>query len=168
MYLLNEHLPVKRRPDLEILNETIVAEIKVDRENIFCVLSYRHHNQSTEEFEEYNNSLQGIYDRIQQEKPITTIIAGDFNARSSLFWENDIETTEGRLFNNFVISNNLEELINEPTHIRNDGSQSCIDLIFTDQLYLFTDSVLPSLDTHSEHNIIYGNINFNFPCHPGS
>ena len=29
------------------------------------------------------------------------------------------------------ISNNLEELISEPTHIRDDGSQSCIDLIFT-------------------------------------
>ena len=38
-------------------------------------------------------------------------------------------TREGRLFNN------LEEQINEPTHIRDDGSQSCIDLICTDQPY---------------------------------
>ena len=47
---------------------------------------------------------------------------------------------EGRVFNNFLISNNLEELINEPTHIRDDGSQSCIDLICTDQSYIFTET----------------------------
>ena len=154
---------------MEILNETIVAEIKLYRKNIFFVLSYPHPhpNQSAEEFEEYMNSLQGIYDRIQHEKTITTIIAGDFNARSSLFWGNDIETTEGRLFNNVVISNNLEGLINEQTHIRNDGSQSCIGLICTDRPYFFTDTdVLSSLDTHSKHIISYGNINFNFPCPP--
>ena len=46
----NENLPIKRRPDLEILNETIVAEIKLYRKNIFLVSLYRHHNQSAEEF----------------------------------------------------------------------------------------------------------------------
>ena len=39
-----------------------------------------------------NNSLKGIYDRIQHEKPTTPIIAGNVNTMSSLFWENDIET----------------------------------------------------------------------------
>ena len=62
-----------------------------------------------------------------------TIITGDFNARSPLFWENDTENSRGRTLSNFILSNNLDELINEPTHIRDDGSQSCIDLICTDQ-----------------------------------
>ena len=65
------------------------------------------------------------------------------------------------------MSNNLEELINEPTHIREDGSQSCIDLICTDQPYIFTQTgVLPSLDSHSKHNIIHGSLNFHTPCPP--
>ena len=61
----------------------------------------------------------------------------------------------------------MEELIKEPTHIRDDGSQSCIDLICTDQPYLFVDSgVLPSLDSHSKHNIVHGRLNFHSPSPP--
>ena len=117
-----ENLPIKRMGDLELLNETIVAEININRDKCFFVLSYRHPNQLT---------------------------------------------NEGSLFSEFFISNNLTEIRNVPTHIRDDGSKSCIDLIGTDQRYLFTDSgVLPSLDTHSKHNIIYGHVNFSFPCPP--
>ena len=40
-------------------------------------------------------------------------------------------------------------------------------LICTGQVYLFTASgVLPSLDTHSKHNIIYGSLNLHIPCPP--
>ena len=104
---------------------------------------------------------------LNKENPAVTIITGDFNARSPIFLENDIENREGRVFNKFLISNNLEELINEPTHIRDDGSQSCIDLICTDQPYIFTEAgVLPSLDPHSKHNIITGSLNFHNPTTP--
>ena len=72
--------------------------------------------------------LNVIYGRIKDETPL----AGDFNAGSPLFWENDIENSEGGAFGDFVITNNLAELINEPTHLRDDGSQSCVDLICTD------------------------------------
>ena len=89
--------------------------------------------------------LQNIYDIIKNEKLRATIITGD--SRSPLFWENDIENWEGRIFSIFLLSNNLEELINEPTHIRDDGTQTCIDLICTDQPYRFTDTVvLQTLD----------------------
>ena len=37
-----ENLPIKERKDLEILPETIVAEIKLNRKKIFFVLSYCH------------------------------------------------------------------------------------------------------------------------------
>ena len=53
-----------------------------------------------------------------------------------------------------------------PSH-RDDGSQSCIDLVCTDQSYVFTDTgVLPFLDPHSKHNIIHGSLNFHIPCPP--
>ena len=89
------------------------------------------------------------------------------NSRPSLFWDGDSENQEGRCFNNFLLSNNLEELINEPTHIRDDGSQSCTDLICTDQPNYFSQTgVLPSLDPHSKHNIIHGSLNLSLPSPP--
>ena len=162
-----ENLPIKSRPDLATIPETIVAEIKLNRKKIFFVLSYRHPNIPIAEFTDYVNSLEDIYENINLENPSATILCGDFNARSPLFWEGDSETREGEIFSNFLISNNMEELINEPTHIRDNGSKSCIDLICTDQPFIFVDSsVLPSLDTHSKHNIINGRLNFHSPSPP--
>ena len=162
-----ENLPITERCDLEIIPETIVAEVKLNRTKIFLVLSYCHPNLSNEEHDNYINGLEDIYKCISKENPAITIFTGDFNARSPLFWENDTENIEGRALNNFLMLNNLDELINEPTHIRDDGSQSCIDLIITDQPFIFTDTgVLPSLDPHSKHNIIHGTLNFNSPSPP--
>ena len=136
------------------------------REKIFFVLSYRHPNKYRDEMNVYMESLQNIYEKMKNEKPAASIISGDYNSRSSLFRENDIENWKGRIFSN-LLSNNLEELINEPTHIRDDGTQTCIGLICTDQPYLFTDTgVLPTLDPHSNHNIIHYTLNVNFPLLP--
>ena len=63
--------------------------------------------------------------------------------------------------------NHLEQLISEPTHLRDDGSQSCIDLICTDQPYIFMDTgVFSSLDSRSKHNIIHSTLNVNIPRRP--
>ena len=162
-----ESLPIKERRDLEIIPETIVAEIKLIRKKIFVVLSYCHPNISSEEFNEYLNSLEQIYELIRKENSYVSIFCGDFNARPPLFWEGDSENRQGRLLNNFLISNNLEQLISEPTHVRDDGSQFCIDLIFTDQPFLFTETgVLSSLDHHSKHNIIHATVNISVPRPP--
>ena len=96
-----DNLPIHERPDLETLPETIVAEIKLNRKKIFFILSYCHPNLSTTELEEYTKSLEHIYGCISKENPAVTILTGDFNARSPLFWESDIENREGRVFNNF-------------------------------------------------------------------
>ena len=116
-----ESLPIKNRWDLAILPETIVAEIKFNKKKIFIVLSYCHPNMPNNEFAEYMCLLENIYESIRKENPTVSILCGDFNAKSPLFWEGDTENNEGRLFNNFLISNHLEQLISEPTHVRDDG-----------------------------------------------
>ena len=162
-----EDLPIKSRNDLAIIPETVVAEIKLNRKKIFFVLSYRHPNIPMAEFKNYVNSLETILEMANKENPSAIILSGDFNARSPLFWEGDNGTKEGEILSQFLISNNMEELINEPTHIRDDGSQTCIDLNCTDQPFLLVDSgVLPSLDPHSKHNIIHGRLNFLAPSPP--
>ena len=45
-----ENLPIKERSDLATIPETVVAEIKLNKK-IFLVLSYRHPNISSTEFE---------------------------------------------------------------------------------------------------------------------
>ena len=53
-----ESLPIKERKDLELLPETIVAEIKLDKKKIFFLLSYRHPNLSNGELDEYMQLLE--------------------------------------------------------------------------------------------------------------
>ena len=49
----NENLPIIQRVDLQLLNETIVAEISLKRKKIFFIISYRHPNQSADEVANY-------------------------------------------------------------------------------------------------------------------
>ena len=72
-----ENLPIKERCDLETLPETIVAEIKLNRKNIFLVLSYCHPNLASNEFDEYVNALEHIYECMRKEGPTVTILIGD-------------------------------------------------------------------------------------------
>ena len=115
---------------------------------------------SNDELVEYMRSLENIYEFIWKGNPSGSILCGDFNARTPLFWEGDSENNAGRLPKNFLISNHLEQLIDEPTHVHDDESQSCPDLICTDQPFTFMETgVLSSLDPHSKHNIIHGTLN---------
>ena len=66
----------------------------------------------------------------------------------------------------FIESNNLSQLIDEPTNIRTTG-MSCIDLIITDQPNLFVDfGVYSPLDDHCQHQIIHGKLNISVPIPP--
>ena len=89
-----ESLPIKERTDLETLPETIVAEIKLNRNKIFLVLSYCHPNIPNNKIFEYTRSLEKLHESIKKENPMVSIFCDDFNARSSLFWEGDTENKE--------------------------------------------------------------------------
>ena len=116
---------------------------------------------------DYMNELEKIYESTRNENPYVSFICGDFNARNPVFWEEDSINNAGRSLNDLLVINNLQQLISEPTHIRDDGSQSCIDLICTDQPSLFIESgVLPSLDQCSKHNIIHGSVCIHLPPPP--
>ena len=96
--------------------------------------------------------------KMNAENPFSVIITGEFNCRSTQWWENDIENNEGKLFEPFTSDLGLHQLISEPTHLIG-SSKSCIDLIFTDQPNLLIASgVHPSLHAHCHHQIIYGKL----------
>ena len=91
-------------------------------------------------------------------KPHLLLITGDFNARSSSWWSGDVENIEGTRLESITSFYGLYPIINEPTHIL-PSSFSCIDLIFTNQPNMITDSgVHPSLHQNCHQQMIFAKV----------
>ena len=88
-----------------------------------------------------------------------TILLGDFNAKHNSWFSEDRPIQEGHKIDNVASQFLLSQIINEPTHISQSFS-SIIDLIFTNQPNLVTDSALhPSLHSNCHYQIIYVEFN---------
>ena len=161
-----EGITIKRRSDLETLQEMIVSEINIAHKKIFFVTLYRSPNQNSIEFENFIAGLQVFVDQVQNEKHHSIILTGDLDCRSVQWWPNDVENPEGTALDEFIETNNLYQLIDTPTNTR-EGGMSCIDLVITNQPNCFVDSgTHPSLDEHCQHQIIYGKMNISVPYPP--
>ena len=161
-----ESLPIKRRKDLEIIQETVICEIPIRRKKVFFIAMYRSPNQSNEEFDEFYDRLQEILDIIKDAKPHCVILTGDLNCRSKQFWSDDIDSPKKVALDELIESNNLTQLIDQPTNTEPRG-KSCVDLIITDQPNLFVDyGIHSSLDNNCHHQIIHGKINISVPSPP--
>ena len=114
---------------------------------------YSHPNLSKANYNKFTNSIEKIHESINKALKLFRqgILMPDL-----LYFGKMTLILEGHVFNNFLMSNNLEQLINKPTHNRDDGSQSCIDIICTDEPLVFMQTgVMLYLDSHSKHNIIH-------------
>ena len=164
-----ENLPLKHRKDLQLIDETIVCEIKLDRtKKLFFILSYRSPSQDNAQTRNYFKNLDKIITEIKKENPATIVLTGDLNARSPLLWsgEND-ENLAGKLLAELITLGNMDQMIDEPTHIPTDTISTCIDLIITSNpAAIIHHGVLPSLDPRCKHQIIYSQINFQVPPPP--
>ena len=88
-----------------------------------------------------------------------TLILGNFNAKSSSWWKEDRTTTEGSQLEALTSLHNFHQLISEPTHIL-PNSNSCIDLIFTDQPNLAVNcGTHSSLNSKCHHQITHCKLN---------
>ena len=112
--------------------------------------------------------MQVLFDDINKEKPSAIILTGDFNARSPLFWQEEIlENSLGKRLSDLMLFNQMDQIINEPTHFPRENIETCIDLILTNQPNLFVHSgVIQSPDLNCKHQIIHGTLNFSIPCPP--
>ena len=73
---------------------------------------------------------------------------------------------EGSALYELIETNNVQQLIDEPTNVRGDGMSS-IDLIITDQPNMLVEAgVHPSLDECCQHQIVYGKVNKHLPPPP--
>ena len=155
---VKDSLPSRDRSDLVTLPECIVTEIQIDRKKYFFAVIYRSPSQDQSEFDNFTINFELLLAKIYAENPFCVVITGDFNCRSTQWWDNDIENNEGKLFEPVSSELGLHQLITEPTHQMGD-SKSCIDLIFTNHPNLFIESgVHPSLHEQCHHQIVYGKL----------
>ena len=152
--------------ECKILSECLICEVFSNKSKIVVVSLYRSPSQSNDDFDQFLKGLEEIMAFVSDRNPTSIIILGDFNARSSSWWTDDITNFEGSQIDSLTTFYNLYQLISEPTHIL-QYSQSCIDLIFTNQPNLVIDSgVHPSLYPQCHHQITFCKINLKIEYPP--
>ena len=147
---------MKRRVDLETFcAEGIVTEITLHCKKSIFVGLYCPHGMPSDDFVLFMQRLELLLEYMPDKKPHCIIFTGDFNYRSQQWWPGDNKNEEGVAFDEFIESNILTQLIDQPTHIMNE-SRSCIDLIIIDQPNILVDyGVHPSLYETWHHEITY-------------
>ena len=145
--------------DIIYLNECVRLELMVGDKLCDFIALYTSSSQSQDLLEFFKENLELNLESALQKNPFLVVLLGDFNAKSSNWCKNDITTTEGKAIENISSQFGLHQMISEPTHIL-ESSSSCIDLIFTSQPYLITESgVHPSLHPNSHQQIIFAKFN---------
>ena len=137
------------------MQECINFEIKIKDKLCNFIILYRSPNQCHYDFESFINNFELNLDSVMTNNPFLTVILGDFNAKYSLWYNNDITTYEGSKTDGVTSQFGLQQIIKEPTHIIGDSS-SCIDLIFKTQPNLVIESgVHSSLHSNCHHHITF-------------
>ena len=153
-----ESLPV-RAINIPYLKETLLLEMTCNNKKMIVPVIYCSPSQNNCEFDSFLRSVERLLSDIKKSKSFLSVITGDFNARSSYWWSEDINTPEGFKLLSLTSANAFLQLINEPTLLQTSIS-SCIDLIFTDQPNLSVNSgVHASLHPNCHRQIVHYSLN---------
>ena len=127
---------------------------------------YRSPSQSSIEFESFLSGFEDMLGSVIFSKSQFTVILGNFNARSSSWWSNDITNINGTLIDSLTATHGFKQLISDPTHML-PQSTSCIDLILTDQPnYIIDCGTHPSLNKNCHHQITFCKLNLKAEYRP--
>ena len=147
-------------------SECIVCEVSIQNSKGHLDVICRSPSQNIIEFKNFLSNFEKLLNYTTSSNGLFTIILGDFNARSSVWWTKDKTTTEGTKLESLTSVHGFHQLISQPTHLLPQSS-SCIDLIFTDQPNLIVDSgVHPSLHSNCHHQITHCKLNLNIEYPP--
>ena len=161
-----EHIPLIKRDDLCTLDNCLVTEIRSQNEKCFFSCIYRSPSQNRDEFENFCLKFDLLLNKINDEFPLCSVITSDFNARCSIWWENEITNLTVEEIDTLTSSAGYAQIIDKPTHIRNN-SISCIDLIFcTNKNIISNHGVDVSIFDKCHHNIIFGKIDISVSLPP--
>ena len=141
--------------NVKYLQESISFELRIAGKCCKFSCLYRFSSQTQDEFETFLKNFELTLDKIHENNPFMTVVLGDFDAKSNNWCKADITSlVEGSKVDAITSSYGLNQLIQEPTRILNSSS-SCIDLIFTSQPNLVTESgIHSSLHSNCHHQIV--------------
>ena len=141
------------------LHECLFCELFLNSRRSYIVSLYRSPSQSSDEYDDFIKTFEQLLLHLASFKPHLLLMTSDFNARSSSWWSGDVDNIEGARLESITFFYGLHQIINEPTHIL-PSSSSCIDLIFTNQPNMITNSgVHPSLHRNCHHQEIFAKVN---------
>ena len=150
---------------IQLLNECINFEIRISGKLRSFLCLYRSLSQTRDIFETFADNFELTLDIIINKNPFLIVALGDFNAKTTNLYKNDINSYEGLRIDNITFQFGLQQLINEPIHL-SANSSLCIDLISTYQPNLAVESgVHSSLHPNCHHQIVFAKINLKI-CYP--
>ena len=79
-------------------------------------------NQPYDDFESFQDKFELTLDTLAQKNPFLIVAIGDFNAKSSYWYNKDNTSNGGRKIEAVTSQNGLYHKINEPAHILNNSS----------------------------------------------
>ena len=145
--------------NIQYLHERINFEIRIGGKLCRFVSVYCSPSQLQDDFESFANNFELNIDTATANNTFLTVVFGDFNAKSNLWFKGNKTTNEGSKIDGITSTFGLQQIINEPTHIIGDSS-SYIDLIFTSQPNLVMESGVHSLlHPNCHHQMTYAKFN---------
>ena len=120
---------------------------------------YRSPSQTRDIFETFADNFELTLDSIINKNPFLFVALGDINAKTTNWYNNDINSYAGLKIDTITSQFGLQQIINESTYLTLNSS-SCIDLIFKSQPNLLMESgVHSSLHPNCQHQIVFAKIN---------
>ena len=154
---VSKNTPAFRRKDLEPKDgEIICIELQLQSKKVLICNCYRVQYYDIITF---CADIDSIIDTASVDFD-DIIFMGDMNARNQAFWHQDKTNTEGRALQLTLQALDFDQMIHEPTRIVGN-SQSCIDLIFTNNAYCFNEvGTHPKIADICDHSPIYANLRY--------
>ena len=113
---------------LKVLNmkhsqECLNIEFSIGKKICRLISLYRSPSQNQEEFNTFLDNLESNLETVFLSNPFLTILIGDFNAKCASWYSKDNSTTEGSKLRLLTSRFDLNQIINEPTHITKPNRQ---------------------------------------------
>ena len=150
---------VKRRLDLELAAvEFLWIEFRIKHFDILCGVCYRPPDNDSVSLDNFFEYFQLVLDKIRQlPKQYLIVMLGDFNAHYDVANPSGNSEVGGKLYS-FLESNNLAQLITEPTRVTSNSS-TILDLVITNCPERFSASGTLSPPSNCDHSVIFASMN---------
>ena len=145
------------------MQECCNFEIKLKDKLCNFLTLCRSPNQCEDNFDSFINKSELNLDSVMTNNPFLAVILGDFNAKLSLWYNNDITAYEGSKIDGVTSQFGYQQIIKESTHIIG-YSWSSVNLIFTTQPNLVMESGVHS-SLHSNCHLHIKFPKFNLKIH---